>query len=157
MINTVFNEIKKYWLFQGGVLVIIIGYIIILGLGITIVLESPFYTTPEAEEVQIHFWAISEHPINHFNFSLASNVPSNITLLEYINQTLGQENWDGVEFPTVGWFIKRIFNATEGNGWVWLYYYRPSTVSTWILAPVGVSVFRLTQDYDIKFLYTDSS
>ena len=151
------KDIRKYWFFHIFILFVILSYVILLTFGFYLVFLSPEFKEPSTTEVKIHLWVVSEHPLYPINFSDISIIPSNLTLLTHLNNTLGPSNWEGKQFASNQWLITRIFNATEGTGWVWLYYYQLPSQSSWILAPVGVSAFHLNQNYTIQFRYTNNS
>ncbi len=151
------KDFRKYFLFHIFILFVFLSYLILLSFGFYLVFFNPQSVEPSTTEVEIKLWIISEHPLYPINFSDVSIVPSNLTLLTHLNNTLGSSNWDGKQFASNQWLITRIFNATEGAGWVWLYYYQIPSESSWILAPVGVSAFRLNQNYTIQFRFTSSS
>ena len=143
----------KYWVLQGLIIGILISYIVGLSIGVLFFMNN-FQTNPNTvEKVTVVLIIESLHPSYSFNFTDISLVPVNQTLIGHLNDTIGQENWHGINYGIAGWYIQRIFNATEGGSWHWLYYYRISNRKSWNLAPVGVSSFKLNQDYDIKFVF----
>ncbi|MFX0150264.1 MAG: hypothetical protein ACFFAJ_05750 [Candidatus Hodarchaeota archaeon] len=142
----------KYWFLQGFIICIIGSYIVGMGLGIFVVFNSIQSSESSTDTVSILMIIESKHPDYSFNYSYRSEVPYNLSLIEHLNNTIGRENWDGKKYAG-GWFIQRIFNASESGSWFWLIYYRIPKVKNWSLASVGASSFILNQDYDIKFIF----
>ncbi len=146
------KELARYWILQGFILLIVVSYILGMALGMMLFINN---SQPKSDNVNILLIIESSHPNYTFNYTYESRIPVNRTLLNHLNETIGRENWDGQNFGVAGWFIKRIFNATEEGSWYWGIYYRtPGTIS-WSPTPVGVSTFKLTQDYEIKFIFSN--
>jgi hypothetical protein len=116
-------------------------------------LNSLSDTSSNSSEITVTLLIESNHPDIEINFTTTETIPVNTSLLEHLNNTVGEENWSGVDYGIWGWYIDRIFNASESNGWKWLYYYRESGSSNWSFSSVGVSRFILSRDFDIKFVY----
>ncbi len=116
-------------------------------------LDSLNNSPSESPLVNVTLLIQSNHPDYPINYSNTSTIPINQTLLEHLNLTIGRENWSGINYGPWGWFINRIFNASESVSWHWLYYYRESGTSSWSYSSVGVSRFILNRDFDIKFVY----
>lgn len=143
----------KYWILQGLVIGVVVSYAVGMSIGIVLFMNNTQANQEQVENVSILLIIESHHPTNSFNYSYRSIILVNQTLIEYLNNTIGRENWDGKYFGAMGWFIQRIFNATEGGGWYWLYYYRVPGKKNWNSAMAGVSLFKLNQDYEIKFIF----
>ncbi|MHA1226494.1 MAG: hypothetical protein ACTSPV_07105 [Candidatus Hodarchaeales archaeon] len=154
MSSSIIKEIKRYWMVQLFVVLVLAGYFLFMGVGFYNVLLGSQNNLNVNYEVKINLWIISERPEYNLNFSSRNTVVSNLTLIEYLNNTLGRDNWAGIYYGSYGWFITRIFNVSEGEGWFWLYYYRLSAEDSWTLGQVGVSHFKLDQNYDIKFVFS---
>ena len=146
------KELSQYWILQSVILLILSGYIVGMGTGILLFLNS---TQTTAETVNILMIIESRHPDYTFNYTYDSKIPKNRTLLDHLNETIGRENWEGEYYGIGGWFIQRIFNASEQGLWHWIIYYRTPGTSKWDLSPVGASIFKLNQDYEIKFLFSE--
>ena len=110
---------------------------------------------PKTDTVNIFLIIESSHPNYTFNYTYESQIPVNRTLLDHLNETIGRDNWDGINYGGAGWFIKRLFNATEEGAWHWIIKYRTPGAISWTLSPVGVSTFKLTKDYEIKFIFSE--
>ena len=145
----------KYWLLQIITAGVVASYALGMSVGILLLIESTQPHQP-VENVSVLLIIESNHPSYPLNYSDFSTVTVNLTLIEHINNTIGRENWDGVKYGVAGWFIKRIFNVTEEGSWHWLYYYRIPGEIQWILTPVGVSSFKLNQDYEIRFFFDNT-
>ena len=147
---TISNIFGKYWLLQA----LAIGIIGIYSFGIGFGFVFLFTTTPSthSDTVSILMIIESNHPFYFFNYSYFDEIPINRTLLDHLNTTIGRENWDGRYYGVGGWFIERIFNASEYANWYWLIYYRVLGVKKWELS-AGVSSFLLSRDYEIKFVF----
>jgi len=146
----------KYWFLQGFIICIIGSYILGMSLGFFIVFNNLQTTESSSNTVSILMIIESKHPQYSFNYSYRSEVPNDLSLIEHLNNTIGQENWDGKKYDIGGWFIQRIFNASESGDWRWLIFYRIPKAKNWTLAPVGASSFILNQDYDIIFIFDNS-
>ena len=145
--------IGKYWLLQGLIIAIIVSYIFGLGVGIIYVFNNSSSSEQPKEEVTILLLIESNNPEFPINFSSSTVVPINTTLLDHLNNTIGENNWDGVNYGVGGWFIQGLFNISEYGPWHWFIYYRLSGAEKWNSSPVGVSMFILNQDYEIKFIF----
>lgn len=147
----------KYWFLQGFIICIIGSYFLGMSLGFFIVFNNLQTTESSSDTVSILMIIESKHPQYSFNYSYFSEVPNHLSLIEHLNNTIGRENWDGEKYKYAGgWFIQRIFNASESGSWYWLIYYRVFNTKNWNLASVGVSSFILNQNYDIKFVFDNS-
>ena len=152
------NSFQKYSSFiplQIGVFVIFFIYITGLSFGIIVFSETIFppKTSPERTSVTVTLFIESTHPDYLFNYTYTSNVSLNISLIEHLNNTIGSDSWEGRYYTPGGWFITRIFNATEDDNWSWRIYYRLSQSASWTYAPVGASSILLDNDYFIKFSF----
>jgi hypothetical protein len=137
------------------VLGIIGSYIFGFAIGLQIMTTlSPQGISPP-EFVNIHLIIQSNHPMHPLNYSDSSVIPSNRTLIDHLNRTIGPNNWSGQYYENGGWFIREIFNVSEQGGWYWLISYRLAGVAGWEPSLVGASIFQLNQDYDIRFLFQD--
>jgi len=146
---TISKILGKYWLLQTLVIGIIGIYSFGIGLGFVFLITTP---STHSDRVSILMIIESNHPSYSFNFSYFDEVPINRTLLDHLNITIGRENWDGRYFGVGGWYIERIFNASEIANWHWLIYHRVPGLKKWALS-AGVSSFLLNQDYEIKFVF----
>jgi hypothetical protein len=149
---TIIKELTKYWVLQAITIVILGSYIFGMGYGLVLFLNN---SPEQTGNVNVLLIIESNHPEFSFNFSYTSEVPSNYTLIDYLNDTIGSGNWDGTKYNPGGWFVQRIFNASEQGNWKWLIYYRVPGDKSWIISPVGASTFKLNRDYEIKFLFTE--
>ncbi len=154
-----FQKYSSFLPLQIGVLVIVTIYILGLGFGLIAFSDVLFppRTSPERTTVTVTLIIESTHPDNLFNYTYTNNVSINITLIEHLNNTIGFENWEGRYYTPGGWFVSRIFNATEEGNWSWRIYYRLPESLSWIYAPVGASSIRLDNDYSIKFSFEQGS
>ncbi len=143
----------RYWVLQILTIGVVASYAMGMSIGILFFIESIQPSHQSVENVSVLLLIESNHPSYPLNYSDLSSVSVNLTLLEHINNTIGRENWDGVKYGVAGWFIKRIFNVTEEGSWHWLYYYRITGDLNWSLTPVGVSSFKLNQDYEFMFVF----
>ena len=143
----------KYWILQGLVIGVVVSYAVGMSIGIVLFINNTQVNQEQVENVSILLIIESHHPTNSFNFSYSSFIAVNLTLIEHLNSTIGWENWDGVNYGAAGWYITRIYNATEQGSWHWSIYFRLQNTSSWDYAPVGVSSFPLEQDLDIKFIF----
>ena len=150
------DYIRKYGLLQLSLVIIIGLYTIGMAFGMVYFLDSLNSTPSKSPEVTVTLLIQSDHPDYPINYSKTSVIPSNQTLLDHLNLTIGLENWSGINYGVQGWFINRIFNASNSAGWNWLYYYRESGIPAWSYSSVGVSKFILNRDFDIKFVYESS-
>ena len=151
------NEyIRKYGLLQIALVAIFCLYTFGMTFGTIYFLESLTPTPSSSQYVTINLIIQSNHTDYPINYSHTNQIPINRSLLDHINLTLGRENWSGENYGVYGWFINRLFNASESEGWNWLYYYRESGTTTWRYSPVGVSKFILNRDLDIKFVFQHS-
>lgn len=149
---TFFKELSQYWVLQTFTIMILVGYILGMGVGIVYFINN---SQTENDNVNILLIIESNHPDFTFNFTYNSIVPVNRTLIDHLNETVGPENWDGTKFGVGGWYIQRIFNASEQENWHWSIYYRVSGTEIWTPSPVGASTFKLNRDYEIKLLFTE--
>ena len=148
--------IRKYGLLQLSLVIIFGLYTLGMAFGMVYFLDSFNNPPSKSPKITVTLLIQSNHPDYPINYSNTSTIPINQTLLEHLNLTIGRENWSGVNYGVGGWFINRIFNASESTGWNWLYYYREKGTSAWSYASVGVSRFILNRDFDIKFVYESS-
>ncbi|MFW9779940.1 MAG: hypothetical protein ACFFE8_13875 [Candidatus Heimdallarchaeota archaeon] len=144
---------RKYGVLQALVVVVIGSYFVGLVIGLQIVADLTSQDTNSPEFVTINLVIQSNHPNFPLNYSETSVVPANITLIDHLNQTIGSDNWSGRYSEPWGWFIEEIFNVNAQGGWHWSIHYRTSASVPWDLSPVGASLFRLNQDYEIMFLF----
>ncbi|MHA1331145.1 MAG: hypothetical protein ACTSR2_08720, partial [Candidatus Hodarchaeales archaeon] len=114
MSSSIIKEIKRYWMVQLFVVLVLAGYFLFMGVGFYNVLLGSQNNLNVNYEVKINLWIISERPEYNLNFSSRNTVVSNLTLIEYLNNTLGRDNWAGIYYGSYGWFITRIFNVSEG-------------------------------------------
>jgi len=150
------NYIRKYGLLQLSLVIILALYTIGMAFGMVYFLDSLNFSPSESPEITVTLLIQSNHPDYPINYSDTSTIPINMTLLDHLNLTIGRENWSGINYGVWGWFINRLFNASESTGWHWLYYYRENGTSAWSYSSVGVSRFILNRDFDIKFVYESS-
>ncbi len=148
---TFFKELSQYWVLQALTIMIIAGYILGMSVGIIYFVNN---SQTENDSVNILLIIESKHPDFTFNFTYSSIVPVNRTLIDHLNETVGPENWDGTKFGVGGWYIQRIYNASEQENWRWFIYYRVSGTKNWTLSPVGASTFKLNRDYEVKLLFS---
>lgn len=149
---TLIKELTRYWVLQAFTIVILGSYIFGMGFGVVSLLNN---SPEQTENVNVLLIIESNHPEFAFNNTYTSTITSNYTLIDHLNNTIGSGNWDGKNFATGGWFVQRIFNASEQGNWKWSIYYRNPGDKSWIYSPVGVSSFKLNRDYEIKFLFTE--
>ena len=147
---------RTYWILQGLIIGVVGCYVVSMSLGILVFVSNSQMDHQNSDTVTILLLIESNHPSYSFNYSFITSVPINQSLIECLNNTIGRENWDGQYYGIGGWFIKRIYNATEQGTWQWLYYYRVQNTTNWNFAPVGVSSFKMDHDFDIKFVFNDS-
>ena len=150
------NYIRKYGLLQLSLVIILALYTMGMAFGMVYFLDSLNLTPSDSPEITVTLLIQSNHPDYPINYSDISTIPINMSLLNHLNLTIGPDNWSGINYGAWGWFINRIFNASESTGWHWLYYYRENGSSTWSYSSVGVSRFILNRDFDIKFVYESS-
>ncbi|MHA1973471.1 MAG: hypothetical protein ACTSW1_10785 [Candidatus Hodarchaeales archaeon] len=154
MNSSVIKEIRSYWIVQLFIVLVLSGYFMVIGFGFYNVYLITQNGTDVNDSVEINLWIISERPGYQLNYSSSRIISSNISLLDFLNDTLGNDNWTGKYYGVYGWFITGFFNVTEEDGWFWVYYYRPLSDTTWTLGQVGVSHFILDRNYDIKFEFS---
>ena len=150
------NHIRKYGLLQLSLVIIFTLYTVGMAFGMVYFLDSLNDSSGKSPEVTVTLLIQSNHSIYPINYSNSSTIPINQSLLDHLNLTIGRENWSGIDYGVSGWFINRIFNASNSAGWNWLYYYRESVTSAWSYSSVGVSKFIINRDFDIKFVYESS-
>ncbi|MFW9857060.1 MAG: hypothetical protein ACFFFG_18565, partial [Candidatus Thorarchaeota archaeon] len=102
---------RKYGVLQGLILVVIGSYLVGFVIGLQIVANLTSQDTNSPEFVTVHLIIQSNHPTYPLNYSKTSVVPSNLTLIDHLNQTIGPDNWSGTYSESLGWFIEEIFNV----------------------------------------------
>jgi hypothetical protein len=150
------SNIRKYGFLQISLVIIFGLYTLGMTFGMVYFFDSFSSPPSEASTVTVTLLIQSNHTDYQISFTNTSIIPINRSLLDHLNLTIGRDNWSGVNYGVYGWFINRIFNASESTGWHWFYYYRESGASNWSYSSVGVSRFIINRDFDIKFVYETS-
>ncbi|NHJ03153.1 MAG: hypothetical protein EAX86_13535 [Candidatus Heimdallarchaeota archaeon] len=153
-----FQKYSKYIPLQAIIIAIFLIYIAGLSFSFIFFAETFFPPPDENHEktyVTINLIIESTHPDYLFNHSYLTNVTINITLIEHLNNTIGIDNWEGRYYTPGGWFVTRIFNASENSNWSWRIYFHLPGTQTWTYAPVGASSIRLDNEYFIKFSFEE--
>lgn len=146
------KELARYWILQGFILLVLVSYVVGMAVGMMLFINN---SQPKSDTVNILLIIESSHPNYTFNYTYESQIPVNRILIDHLNETIGRENWDGDYYVIHGWRIKRLFNATEEGSWYWIIYYRTPGALSWSYSGTGVSTFKLTQDYEIKFIFSE--
>ena len=150
------NNIRKYALLQISLVIVFGIYTMCMVFGTLYFFESLNNTASNSSEVTVTLLIQSSHPDYPINFTSTETIPVNRSLLDHLNHTVGKENWSGIDYEIWGWYVNGIFNASESDGWQWLYYYREIGTTSWSYSPVGVSRFIINRDLEIKFVYESS-
>ena len=115
------NNIRKYALLQISLVIVFGLYTIGMVFGSIYFLNSINDTPSRSSEVTVTLLVQSNRPDFSINFTSTATIPVNKTLLEHLNDTVGKENWSGIDHGIWGWYINRIFNASESGVWKWIY------------------------------------
>lgn len=148
----------KFWYVSFLCIGILIFYSLLLTVGTFYLTQNylgPGTSNPSSGFV-VQLSIISEKENEALNKTFIDLVSENTSLINVINNTVGDSNFDFIDYGVSGLFITSFYSVDATIGWDWLLYYKPinSTSNEFIYSPIGVSHFRIENHYEVRFIFT---